>query len=63
MTEKEHSVADDLRDLYCLFIVSNFREKPEHHLFFNPLYVSQLEFKRQKQQVTLISYSAKMVSI
>lgn len=61
MTEKEHSVADDLRDLYCLFIVSNFREKPEHHMFFNPLYVPQLEFKRQEQLVTRISYSAKML--
>ena len=49
MTEKEHSVADDLRDLYCLFVVSNFRETPEHHIFFNPLYIPQLEFKRQEQ--------------
>ena len=47
MTEKEHRVADDLRNLYCLFIVSNFREKPEHHFFFNPLYIPQLDFKRQ----------------
>ena len=61
MTEKEYNVADDLRDLYCLFIVSNFRETPEHHLFFNPLYIPQLEFKRQEQIVTRISYSAKML--
>ena len=61
MTEKEHSVADDLRDLYCLFIVSNFRKTPEHHLFFNPLYVPQLEFKRQERIITQISYSAKMI--
>ena len=60
MTEKEHSVADDLRDLYCLFVVSNFRETPEHHLYFNPLYIPQLEFKRQKQLITCITYSAKM---
>ncbi len=63
MTEKEHSVADDLRELYCLFVVSNFRDTPEHHLFFNPLYVPQLEFKCQEQQVTRISYSAKMISL
>lgn len=63
MTEKEHSVADDLRELYCLFVVSNFRDTPEHHLFFNPLYVSQLEFKCQEQQVTRISYSAKMINL
>ena len=61
MTEKEYNVADDLRDLYCLFIVSNFRETPEHHMFFNPLYIHQLEFKRQEQIVTRISYSAKML--
>lgn len=63
MTEKEHSVADDLRELYCLFVVSNFRDTPEHHLFFNPLYVPQLEFKCQEQQVTRISYSAKMINL
>ncbi len=62
MTEKEHTRADDLRDLYCLFIVSNFREKPEHHLFFNPLYTSQLEFKCQEEHVTRISYSAKIIN-
>lgn len=60
MTEKEHSVADDLRDLYCLFIVSNFREKPEHRFFFNPLYSPQLIFNRQEQSVTRVSYSAKI---
>lgn len=60
MTEKEHSRADDLRELYCLFVVSNFRETPEHHLFFNPLYIPQLVFKRQEQVITQISYSAKM---
>jgi len=58
MTEKEHSVADDLRDLYCLFIVSNFREKPEHRYFFNPLYSPLLDFRKQEQVVTRVSYSA-----
>lgn len=57
MTEKEHNVADDLRDLYCLFIVSNFREKPEHRFFFNPLYSPLLDFKRQEQFITRVSYS------
>lgn len=60
MTEKEHCVADDLRDLYCLFVVSNFREKPEHRLFFNPLYSPLLDFKRQEQVITRVSYSAKL---
>jgi hypothetical protein len=61
MTEKEHDVADDLRDLYCLFVVSNFCEKPEHRFFFNPLYTPQLDFKRQEQTITRISYSTKFV--
>ena len=63
MTEKEHSVAEDLRALYCLFVVSNFRDIPEHRLFFDPLYVPQLEFKRQEQIVTRVSYSAKMLDV
>lgn len=63
MTEKEYAVADDLRDLYCLFVVSNFREHPEHKLFFNPLYIPQLQFTRQEQSVIRVSYSGKMISL
>lgn len=63
MTEKEYSVADDLRDLYCLFVVSNFRERPEHRLFFNPLNTTKLQFTRQEQIVTRISYSGKMIEL
>jgi len=62
MTEKEYGVAADLRDLYCLFVVSNFRETPEHHIFFNPLQSGCLVFKRQEQNILRISYSAKMLS-
>lgn len=61
MTDKEYSVADDLRDLYCLYIVSNFRENPEPKLFFNPLYSPLLDFKKQEQVVTRVSYSAKII--
>ena len=60
MTEKEHEMAEDLRDLYCLFIVSNFKENPEHRYFFNPLYSKLLDIKRQEQVITRISYSAKI---
>ena len=63
MTEKEYAVADDLRDLYCLFVVSNFREQPQHKLFFNPLYVPQLHFMRQEQLVTRVSYSGKIIEV
>lgn len=61
LTEKEYNMADDLRELYCLFVVSNFREQPEHRLFFNPLYVSQLDFKRQEHIVKSVSYSTKFI--
>jgi hypothetical protein len=30
MTEKEYTVANDLQDKYCLFLVKNFIEKPVH---------------------------------
>ena len=63
MTEKEYSVAEDLRGLYCLFIVSNFREIPEHRFFFDPLYTPQLEFKRHEQMVMCVSYSARMLDV
>lgn len=61
MTEKEYSVANDLRSLYCLFVVSNFREKPEHKMFFDPLFISQLQFTKQEQIITRISYSGKFI--
>ena len=60
MTEKEFQVADDLRELYCLFIVSNFRLTPEHQLFFNPLYNPLIEFHRQEQLIRSISYSGSL---
>lgn len=63
MTEKEYAVADDLRDLYCLFVVSNFREHPEHRMFFNPLYIPQLQFSRQEQLVTRVSFSGKIIDL
>lgn len=58
LTEKEYGMANDLRDLYCLFVVCNFREKPEHQLFFNPLHASQFVFERHEQIVKQISYSS-----
>lgn len=58
MTEKEHEMAEDLLEKYCLFVVSNFKEQPSHQLFFNPLHCSNLFFQRQEQKIIQISYSS-----
>jgi Domain of unknown function (DUF3883) len=56
MTEKEFLVAQTLKEKYCLFIVSNFTEKPVHQYYFDPLN-SILKFKKTERQVTQINYS------
>jgi hypothetical protein len=56
MTEKEYSIAGDLKNDYCLFIVKNFAEKPYHRYIFDPVN-TELTFKRIERQVIQISYS------
>lgn len=56
MTEKEFSVAQNLADKYCLFVVSNFIEKPIHQCYFDPLN-SRLKFRKTERTVTQINYS------
>jgi hypothetical protein len=56
MTEKEYAVATELKNNYCLFVVKNFAEKPNHHYFFNPIN-NGLNFKRIERQVIQVSYS------
>ncbi len=56
MTEKEFFVANELKSKYCLFIVTNFIEKPRHQLFFDPLN-SRLNFKKTERHVIQINYS------
>jgi hypothetical protein len=56
MTEKEFSVAQNLKEKYCLFIVTNFIEKPIHQYYFDPLN-SRLKFKKMERKVTQINYS------
>ena len=56
MTEKEFLMAKSLRDKYCLFVVANFREKPNHQHFFDPLN-SGLSFKKTEREVIQINYS------
>lgn len=61
MTEKEFETANDLRDLYCLFVVSNFRETPEHQLFFNPLNCGDLNIQRQERVIQQVSYTVNFI--
>ena len=57
MTEKEYNIAEDLLEKYCLFIVSNFHEKPFHQLFFDPIHCDKLFFQKQERQIVQITYS------
>ena len=63
MTEKEHNMAEDLLERYCLFVVSNFKESPVHQLFFDPLHCDNLLFQRQERQVLQVSYSTNIPRI
>lgn len=57
MTEKEFSVAKYLKEKYCLFIVTNFFDKPIHQFYFDPIN-SSLKFKKREQKVIQINYTA-----
>lgn len=59
MTEKEFLVAQNLKQSYCLFIVTNFVEKPIHQYYFDPLN-SRLEFKKTERQITQVNYSTSL---
>lgn len=56
MTEKEYITAQNLKERYCLFIVSNFIEKPLHAYYLNPL-ESQLSFSKVERQIIQTSYN------
>jgi len=51
LTPKEHEVAAKLADRYFLFVVKNFRERPCHAIYQNPL-SSGLRFMK-KESVTV----------
>lgn len=61
MTEKEYNMADDLQERYCLFVVSNFKERPMHQLFFNPLRHKEIIFTKREQQVIQTSYVGNII--
>lgn len=59
LTSKEHSVASILKDRYFLFVVKNFKEKPLHVFYQNPL-ASNLVFARTEQKAIQINWTAKV---
>jgi hypothetical protein len=56
LTEKEYGVAEELKERYCLFVVSNFIEKPKHQVIFNPI-ESNLSFKKLERQIMQVTYA------
>jgi hypothetical protein len=56
-TEKEFFVAKEMKEKYCLFIVSNFARKPIHQYFIDPLN-SGIEYKKVEKQVIVVNYTA-----
>lgn len=59
LTDKEHKVAKWLEKKYFLFIVKNFKEKPTHKYYQNPL--NQLSFNKIEQQITQISWGTNVL--
>ena len=57
MTEKEHKVADELLNRYCLFVVRDFRNTPFHNYYLDPLHCGQIDFKKQERKVIQTSYT------
>lgn len=55
LTEKEHRVAGVLSKRFYLFVVRNFREKPFHTIYCNPL-KSELMFSRQETQIIQVNW-------
>jgi len=59
MTEKEYHVANKLKNKYCLFIVKNFADTPNHQYYIDPLN-SKLSFKKTEKKIIQINYSAQI---
>ena len=55
LTHKEYAVASHLQDRYFLFVVKNFKEKPSHDIYRNPL-SSSLTFKRVERAIVQLSW-------
>jgi Domain of unknown function (DUF3883) len=57
LTPKEYDVASSLSDRFFLFVVKNFRERPVHEIYRNPV-SSRLKFTRKERVVVQVSWSA-----
>ena len=55
LTNKEHAVAGLLKERYFIFVVKNFKEKPIHDIYQDPL--SIMNFKRIENTITQISWN------
>lgn len=60
LTTKEFEMAGLLADRFLLFVVRNFREKPFHEIYRNPL-ASSLHFSRRERIVVDASWSANLI--
>lgn len=58
LTEREHEVAELLKEAYILFIVKNFKEKPFHAMIANPVFNSQIKFSKIEKRVVQYSFVA-----
>lgn len=56
LTDKEYNTAQELEDLYCLFVVRNFQDKPCHAYYFNPIANSAIVFEKYERQIMQTSY-------
>lgn len=55
LTNKEHTVADFLKNRYFIFVVKNFKEKPFHQIYQDP--IKNLSFNRIENKVVQISWN------
>ena len=55
LTNKEHVVASLLKNRYFIFVVKNFKEKPFHNIYKNP--ISSMNFKRVESTITQINWN------
>ena len=56
LTDKEHAVAGVLRDRYYLFVVKNFRERPFHRIYQDP--IESLSFSRVETQIVQVTWNS-----
>ena len=55
LTNKEYTVASLLKDRYFIFVVKNFKEKPFHQIYQDP--IENLSFNKIRNKVVQISWS------